>query len=552
MALHDHLLVAQLLRHILGRRAGYLDPRLREERACNQDEHQVEDGVDRVGDDLGDRIGRREVVDEAADGRVAARARRLILLPPAEPADEHVVREALVHELREEVEVGDKGGLQDDGHVGGVEELDGVRALHAALGSVLDRQVHAEALEVDDDEEDEHRRHEVRQVGQVLAVEGLLDALPLIGTRDDEVEEGDEGALELGAAARVDRRRRERLPHDGLADVGRDEERDAGAEPIPLLEQLVEDDDDDAGDEELQDDQDRVARAQLAHVTIHARDDVRHRLTHRDQDPKELLSAREECTVFLEALVDVDDLGAGEQLHDQAGSDDGRDAQLHERPSVRGEQHTHPVERVRALVRFAAVDWDLAADKEDEERDRRPQHLLLRTREASHANRETGAVASLRRAVRPLTSPPQLRNRNADERHGICVRLYVTALAVAAASHTLNGIFRSGGATSGSTCSTGLTSVRKRSLPVDMAQRCGVREAQWDAVSRQSAPMRQSRVRCTRRRQHALALRRRAVVTQARPRHSIWALITSIGFRTHVSAQVEHMRDAERWFRITN
>jgi hypothetical protein len=65
-----------------------------------------------------------------------------------------------------------------------------------------------------------------------------------------------------------------------------------------------------------------------------------------------------------------------------------------------------------------------------------------------------------------------------------------------------------------------LTSVRKRSLPVDMAQRCGVREAQWNAVSRQSAPMRQSRVRCTRRRQHALALRRRAVVTQARPRQS--------------------------------
>ena len=53
------------------------------------------------------------------------------------------------------------------------------------------------------------------------------------------MEEGDDGALEFGAAAGVDCGRGERLPDDGLADVGRDEEGDAGAEAVALLQQLV-------------------------------------------------------------------------------------------------------------------------------------------------------------------------------------------------------------------------------------------------------------------------------------------------------------------------
>ena len=63
------------------------------------------------------------------------------------------------------------------------------------------------------------------------------------------------GALELGAARAADRVGRERLPDDRLADVGRDEERDAAAEAVALLQQLVEADDDDAGEEELRDDE---------------------------------------------------------------------------------------------------------------------------------------------------------------------------------------------------------------------------------------------------------------------------------------------------------
>lgn len=72
----------------------------------------------------------------------------LRVLPLAEEVDEEVVGVTFVEELREEIQVGHKRGLQDDGHVGSVEELDRVRALHSALGPILDRQIDAEALRI--------------------------------------------------------------------------------------------------------------------------------------------------------------------------------------------------------------------------------------------------------------------------------------------------------------------------------------------------------------------------------------------------------------------
>lgn len=50
--------------------------------------------------------------------------------------------------------------------------------------------------------------------------------------------------------------------------------------------------------------------------------------------------------------------------------------ELHESAPVGGEDYSHPVERVRGLGGLDAVDGNLAAHEEDEERDNRPQHLL--------------------------------------------------------------------------------------------------------------------------------------------------------------------------------
>ena len=49
--------------------------------------------------------------------------------------------------LRNDVQVGDKGALENDGDVGGVEQFDGVWAVLATVTSRLDGQVYTEALQ---------------------------------------------------------------------------------------------------------------------------------------------------------------------------------------------------------------------------------------------------------------------------------------------------------------------------------------------------------------------------------------------------------------------
>ena len=80
--------------------------------------------------------------------------------------------------------------MQDDRDVAGVEQLDGVAAVLAAVTGRLDRQVDTEALEVDDDAEDEDRSTEVHQVGKILVVEGLPESVDLVLAGGEQEEQG--------------------------------------------------------------------------------------------------------------------------------------------------------------------------------------------------------------------------------------------------------------------------------------------------------------------------------------------------------------------------
>jgi hypothetical protein len=59
------------------------------------------------------------------------------------------------------------------------------------------------------------------------------------------------GASELGATAGVDGGGGEGNPNDGFADVGGDEEGYTRAEAVPFLEELIEENNDEGGDNEL-------------------------------------------------------------------------------------------------------------------------------------------------------------------------------------------------------------------------------------------------------------------------------------------------------------
>ena len=141
-------------------------------------------------------------------------------LPLAQQADDEVSTKALVQELGDEVQVGDEGRLQDDGHIACVEELDGVRALSPPSLLASHRQINPEALhqltlfarvwpvllctsrldvqfaetlqascmcldnsrrhvqfaylEVDDHKEDGYGCKKIGHIGEILSIEGLL------------------------------------------------------------------------------------------------------------------------------------------------------------------------------------------------------------------------------------------------------------------------------------------------------------------------------------------------------------------------------------------
>lgn len=109
-------------------------------------------------------------------------------------------------------------------------------------------------LKVYDDSKDEHCGDQVHEVGQVLSVEGFPQSSHFVRPSGQKMEESDDGSLEFCAwerktqrnklhrrgpqrwhflrrcrsvtSSRVDGGGAEGLPHDGLADVGGDEQRD--------------------------------------------------------------------------------------------------------------------------------------------------------------------------------------------------------------------------------------------------------------------------------------------------------------------------------------
>jgi hypothetical protein len=94
-------------------------------------------------------------------------------------------------------------------------------------------------LEVDDYTKDNDGCHQVGQVGQVLTVESLPQSSNLVLSSGQQVEEGNDCALELCSASGVDGCGREGLPNDRLADVSCNEERNSRAQTVTLLKKLI-------------------------------------------------------------------------------------------------------------------------------------------------------------------------------------------------------------------------------------------------------------------------------------------------------------------------
>jgi len=202
----DHeFLVHELAHDIAGGLSGDVDPESGEEGARAHDEHVVEERVEGIGLNLHEILRRGDVVSKSADR--GSLAMLISVSPLSNERHEVVTRVLSVEHLREEVEVGGEGSLQNDGDVRGIEQLDGVGHFVTTYLSVTQSQFNAESLEVDNYKEDNHSSQQAGNVRRVFTVEGVLEGQHFVGLSQQGVEEGDDGTFEFGVLLSLDRNR---------------------------------------------------------------------------------------------------------------------------------------------------------------------------------------------------------------------------------------------------------------------------------------------------------------------------------------------------------
>lgn len=155
----------------------------------------------------------------------------------------------------------------------------------------FDRDFDTEALEIDDGGEDYNGCEKVHDVREVLAVEGFPECSLLVWPGQEEMEKRDDGTFEFRTPAGIDGRGGKRFPDDRFADVGSDEKGDAASQPVSLLQQLVEQNDNQTGNHQLNDQQDTDTSTEIRGLTVETSEDINHSLTERHDDSEEFLSS---------------------------------------------------------------------------------------------------------------------------------------------------------------------------------------------------------------------------------------------------------------------
>lgn len=192
------------------------------------------------------------------------------------------------------------------------------------------------------------------------------------------MEESNDGSFEFSTLVGLNGDWWEWFPNDGFADVGGDEEGNTRAESVSLVEEFVKKKDNNTSDGELDDDEDSVSSAEVAEVTVHATPNISNGFTEGNDESQNyignsslrynwggditFLGSFVQNSVFLDILVDIDEFGTSEKLHDHTSSDNWANTKFHQGSSVGGENDSHPVKRVVSGGGGNTVERDLAAD----------------------------------------------------------------------------------------------------------------------------------------------------------------------------------------------
>lgn len=97
-----------------------------------------------------------------------------------------------------------------------------------------------------------------------------------------------------------------------------------------------------------------------------------------------LLSTTVQRAVLTQAKVYLDEVGARKQLNNHTRRHDGRNTEFHERTTVRRQNDTHPEERIRAITRHDAVQWNLRRYQVNGQDNGSPHDALLERHWCEH------------------------------------------------------------------------------------------------------------------------------------------------------------------------
>mmetsp|Transcript_22397 Transcript_22397/g.33091 ORF Transcript_22397/g.33091 Transcript_22397/m.33091 type:complete len:213 (+) Transcript_22397:683-1321(+) len=202
VSLHDHLVVTKLLGNITCTGARYLNPCLGKESTGSQDEHEVEYRMEGIVNNLRKTSGWGNVVCNSSHGDGGSTT--LGILPLSEQTDEDIGGGTVVQQLTDKVKVGYQGSLEDDGHVTGIKQFNGVCSSLTTVLLVLDGKIHTPSLEVNDNDKDQHSGQEIGQVGKILTVQCLLEGTKLVTSGNHEMEEGNNSSFKLSTTSSIE------------------------------------------------------------------------------------------------------------------------------------------------------------------------------------------------------------------------------------------------------------------------------------------------------------------------------------------------------------
>lgn len=100
------------------------------------------------------------------------------------------------------------------------------------------------------------------------------------------MEQSDNSTLKLRSATGVNGSGGERLPDNALANVGGDEERDTRSQTVTLLEEFIEKDDNETGNNELEDEEKADTGTKVAGLSVETGQNIHSSLSERKDDSK--------------------------------------------------------------------------------------------------------------------------------------------------------------------------------------------------------------------------------------------------------------------------